>query len=86
MHKSGVAFALLKEDRCLSRQLRGPGAVIDLSYSFANGFMNFLEKEGLIALTSVGREKKISLTPKGKEAQSHLVGVMKILSMGGENV
>ena len=86
MRKSGLTFALLGDDKCLSRQLCGPNSSIDMSYSSASILINYLEKKGMLLYEPKGRSKKITLTHKGREVKNHLLNIITIIEGIDRNV
>jgi|ETNmetMinimDraft_26_1059896.scaffolds.fasta_scaffold265447_1 predicted transcriptional regulator len=79
MFKTGAFFALLKENKCLAKQIMGPGSHMTLSYAFASNQLKKFEKEGLIILDKKGRKNTIVFTEKGKKLQHHLFNILTIL-------
>ena len=72
-------FTKVKEGICLSRQLYGPTGHLDMSYSFASTLLRKIADAELLTFDKVGRRNNIKVTDKGKEVQTHMLEIMKIL-------
>jgi len=53
------------------------GREIDMTYSHLTKTIRILEKRGLISSKKVGRERKVSLTIRGRDLGEHILEISK---------